>query len=551
MPLPLPLFSAFRLSVAFALLASLLVAPRPLVGGETAATLTDEPSASVAATMLAHASDHASGWRMYWRADQGRRELIQHWIAADDAPLHGIELAIHSGTNAPLDNARLVVALSTAKQERVALAGPLSTEVFRTEIDLPANAGHQAYRRGRWLRITFPAAKLKAGASYALHLAFAAEKPGPQDVVFSVEPFSSDTTETASGFRQDGAEWKWWRNQSRLGALRIRLLHEAPSVETRTSVSEPRILRIDPRDPAAFPTLKAAAALARPGDTLWLAPESGPYREELSITTSGTADAPITIEGNGNEITGFDPVRFAATPDGGHVADIGVDYPFVLRHRGTRILEDATTRRFTSGASYSANTKRLTLAPGVSPEDWEVSGRTFVVRLRGVSHHRYRDLVASGALNDGFNLHGAGSGLRFENITGCHNLDEGFSAHGDMDSEIIGGRFFGNDNGVYNIERSHTRLQNVDIRDNLGIGLCASQARIDAENVRVWANGMAQVLVFNRGDIRAENLSVHRNPRSARAWVTYKESARWAAPVTLNDAASTIPGLRRLETNEP
>ncbi|MDR1281808.1 MAG: right-handed parallel beta-helix repeat-containing protein [Opitutaceae bacterium] len=319
-------------------------------------------------------------------------------------------------------------------------------------------------------------------------------------------------------------------------AVTARIAEDAPAP---APAAAGRWLRVDPRDPAAFPTLAAAAAAVRPGDTLWLAPGSGPYREELYIVKSGTSDAPITIEGNGNEITGFDPVIFSSQRS----ATVTTEYPFVLRHRGVRIPEDAATGRFAapsaaSAITWDAATKTLALGPEADPGGWEISTRYFVVRIQGVSHHRYRNLVASGARNDGFNLHGRGSDLLFENITGCHNLDEGFSAHDDILSEIREGRFFGNDNGVYNIQRSHTRVRDLLIWENLGIGLCQREATLEGENIRIWGNGMVQLATEKSGVIRVSNLVVHRNPHATRPWRTYMESAKsTAAPATFGGEA--------------
>jgi hypothetical protein len=304
-----------------------------------------------------------------------------------------------------------------------------------------------------------------------------------------------------------------------------------------------RQLRVDPRDPAAFATLKAAAAQALPGDTLWLAPQSGPYREELYLSQSGTEEAPIHVEGNGNEITGYDPLIFTPGPDGRLGADVAVPYPFALRHQGTRIPEDAVTRRFSSGISYDPVARRLILDETTSLEGWEISVRPFAVRIEGVSHQHYRNLVASGSRNDGFNLHGSGSHLLFENITGCDNLDEGFSSHDHMESEIRGGRFYGNDNGMVNIGNSSTRLSDIRIWHNLGIGFeLHDQAVVEVAGLRVWGNGMRQFALIGAPVFGGVDIIIYRNLNTSRPWLTYMESAKQTqAPVTLvGDAARAL-----------
>jgi hypothetical protein len=298
----------------------------------------------------------------------------------------------------------------------------------------------------------------------------------------------------------------------------------------------------DTNDTSAFATLREAAVRVRPGDVIWIAPGSGPYREELFIRTSGTADAPITIEGNGNEITGFTPLVFHpatnATTTGHRVADVTVPYPFVLRHRGRRIPEDAATRRFASSVVWDATQRTLTLTdPATNDQDWEISARAFAVRIQDASHHRYRNIVASGSLNDGFNLHGAGQNLVFENITGCDNLDEGFSAHDDIRCEIREGRFYGNDNGIYNIRKSVMRIRNVDIFQNLGMGLALREASVEADDIRVWSSGMRQLHIEQDGVLRGRRIAIYRIAHTSRLWLTYKESAGFGAIATLGGQA--------------
>lgn len=307
-------------------------------------------------------------------------------------------------------------------------------------------------------------------------------------------------------------------------------------------------------DASAFATLREAAAHVRPGDVIWIAPGSGPYREELFIRTSGTDEAPITIEGNGNEITGFAPLAFrpvtaagttaAGTTAAGHrVADVPVPYPFVLRHHGRRIPEDAATHRFAGSVIWDATQKTLTLTdPSTSDEGWEISARAFAVRIQDVSHHRYRNIVASGSLNDGFNLHGTGQNLVFENITGCDNLDEGFSAHDDIHCEIREGRFYGNDNGIYNIQRSSMRIRNLDIFKNLGLGLAIREAAIDADNVRVWSSGIRQLHIERNGVLSGRRIVIHRLAHATRPWLTHKESAGLSVIATFSGQASEPAG---------
>lgn len=531
---------------------SCLPAAEPSV---SAALLDDAPPGSVALSPWSE-PPAPSGWRLH-RAGDGQRELTQHWLQGQAALLRGAVFAIQAGARSPLEGSALDITLTRASADSVPASGPgpLPEVVFSGKAALPANTGRQAYRRGRWLALALPPAQLEAGRRYALHLAFAGALSEPQEIVFAIAPLDADDPAFASGFSQNGAPWKWWREKSRPGALLLHLVTDRPGhAPAAIPLAGGRTLRVDPRDPEAFPTLRAAAAQVRAGDTLWLAPGSGPYREELYITASGTPDAPVVIEGNGNEITGFDPLRFNRDPDGKLRSPVAAPHPFVLRHQGKRVPEDASARRFSGPVAYDADARVLTLAEGVSPEGWEISVRTHAVRLLNVSHHRYRNLVASGARNDGFNLHGRGEGLVFEDITGRDNLDEGFSAHGHVACEINGGRFFGNDNGVYNIQQSSTRIRNVDIYDNLGIGLCVSEGRIEADHLRIWGNGMLQATLQKEGVLRGRDILVYRNEHPARPWVSYMESARWTAPATVSRAladTAAAAGIRLVAESTP
>ena len=49
------------------------------------------------------------------------------------------------------------------------------------------------------------------------------------------------------------------------------------------------------------------------------------------------------------------------------------------------------------------------------------------------------------------NVHGDARGLKFYNIVGYDCFDEGFSAHDTCECEIIGGRFYGNENGIADV----------------------------------------------------------------------------------------------------
>lgn len=300
---------------------------------------------------------------------------------------------------------------------------------------------------------------------------------------------------------------------------------------------DPRVLEIDRRGGAAYASIAQAIATGlNPGDTLRLAPGSGPYRESVFIPSSGTAEAPIVLDASGETITGCDPLVGFQTVNGVTTCDLTAYWtsgrtpqgftqvngrwtaisvpsgapqpmPFVLSYRGERVVQSTAVRTTPSGklgqltrhATLSDDGNTLTLLPGVSAEDWEISTRDFVIRVYNTSHQTYRNLKATGSLNDGINLHGDGTALRFENVEGFNNLDEGFSAHDTITCHIRGGVFYRNDNGLVNVNNSVLTADDVLCHDNFGYGVAFMNAAIaDLDHLRTARNGVCGLAVRNQ-----------------------------------------------------
>lgn len=290
-----------------------------------------------------------------------------------------------------------------------------------------------------------------------------------------------------------------------------------------------RVVRVDRRGGADYASLAEAAKVLEPGDTLRIEPGSGPYREVLFVARSGTEEAPIVVEGCGNLITGFEPLKGFRREGDRWVCPLPAKYPCVLAYRGERLRELPSDGRFDRYARLSEQRDALVLDPGVSTEGWEYSARYFVVKILDASHQTYRGLRASGALNDGFNLHGKGRGLRFSDIEGFDNLDEGFSAHDEIESSIEGGRFWNNENGLGNIGKSRTRVENVDCWDNLGWGVFMRECGLSARNLRSWGNGKRQIYFYNGATLDLENVTAYAPPYPSAPWATFFESRSYDA----------------------
>ncbi|MDQ3814617.1 MAG: right-handed parallel beta-helix repeat-containing protein [Armatimonadota bacterium] len=336
-----------------------------------------------------------------------------------------------------------------------------------------------------------------------------------------------------------------------MAALVLELLACPQVMPAQTeATAQRRVLEVDRDGSGAYQTLREVAAAAQPGDTIRLKPKSGPYREELYVRASGTAAAPITIDGGGNLITGFEPLTGFVRRGDAWVCRLPVPFPCVLTYRGERLLQDTKTGQFMKYATLNEAQDTITLLPGVEPTDWEISTRLFAVRIANVSHHIYKNIRASGSLNDGFNLHGTGTNLIFENIEGFHNLDEGFSAHDHIASTVRGGQFWGNDNGIGNIADSQTVAEDIDCRDNLGWGIWLSQCTMEMKRVRIWGNGVTQLLL-NKADVTCADVTVYTPSFMARPWVSYMESKKATFSLPYINHDSTMQGTPPVIRAEP
>jgi hypothetical protein len=299
-----------------------------------------------------------------------------------------------------------------------------------------------------------------------------------------------------------------------------------------------RDLLVDQRGSAEFKTLRDAAAVAAPGDTIIIAKHSGPYRETLRIRASGTADAPITVEGNGETITGFTTLHGFQRSGSTWTCRLPKPFPLLITFQGKRILQDHATGKLLGPVKLLEDGQTIELTPGTPIGGWEISTLPCAVQIYNTSHQVYRNIVATGALNDGFNLHGKGTGLRFENITGAQNFDEGFSAHDEIECSIKNGDFWGNDNGLCNVGRSVVQAENLRCHDNLGFGFfLAGEARGELVRVDAWNNGASQVRFDRQTSGTCQDVRAWARPTTDRPWVAYQESASLKTAPTLGSVA--------------
>lgn len=468
-----------------------------------------EPQVTPDASFVTPGQD--GGMRVYWIEGQGRRDLGQQFQVDHAFEARQLAVKINSGTDGFDAKAPFKLTFAQADASR-AQPGKILAEFegVVTGGDQPSS--------GKWLVFSFPAVEFAPG-HYVFLLQYAEPGPAGRSMVLQVST-SAGAYPGGKGIMSDSAD----PAKLNFGLPIHFILSSSARVMGDSASLERRTLRVDQRGGADYTSLAAAAADCRPGDTISLVPGSGPYREPLEITASGRVDAPIVVEGNGELVTGFEPLTAFRRDGEAYVCDIPVEYPYVLTYRGERLRQDAVTGQFTDYAVLSADRQSISLLPGVSPEGWEVSSRVYVVKIWNVSHHVYRNLRASGAQNDAFNLHGTGKNLVFENIEGFHCLDEGFSAHDDIRCEIRKGSFHGNDNGIVNIARSFMEASDIEIFDNLGWGLYLLECEAVLDHVTVRDNGLAQILLAD-SSVTWTNITAAKPAWDTRQWITYKESA--------------------------
>ena len=487
---------------------------------------------------VAHVDESATKGLAWRWTSEGRRDVGQCFQVSE--PLEARELAIQ---------------VSSAMAKALPDA-PFRLQIFRSEggISLDAKVAEgtgklpgaaERPKSGTWLLFTFDPVKLEAGR-YAFLLQFTDGEAEGQGVVFRVGSAASDENSALISSPDNPEKYQ------RCPPLNF-IISGGGEPQAAADKGEGRELLVDQRGGTPYRTIAAAVQEAGAGDTIRLAQGSGPYRESLYLKQSGQEGKRIVFDGSGETITGFDPLTGFHEEEGKWVCDLkpiltslkGVQgfslvngewkndafpkaLPTVLTYRGERLIQNATDGQFTKYARLSEDGGMLILEEGVSPEGWEIAVRPHVVRVLNVSHQLYKNLRASGSLNDGFNLHGRGEDLVFENIEGFHNLDEGFSGHDQIRCRIEKGRFWGNDNGLYGSQEDLVASE-IDIHDNLGYGFGISDGRAKLSRSRVWANGMCQI-AQSQGTAMYEDVEVYEQMQPERPWQTVQESRKQEKP---------------------
>lgn len=201
-------------------------------------------------------------------------------------------------------------------------------------------------------------------------------------------------------------------------------------------------------------TFKRAAALLSPGSTLHLA-ENQTFREPLIISTSGTPESPITIDGHGATIDlGTDATAGPWVADGdAWILDrpepqwekgavwqmarmyVGNRYICPIDPRNQKSLVPGLVEQLADGRM------RVCFPAGTTPSSSQsvtLNARSNIscVAMVGQSNIVIRDLTSRFAGNDGFNIHGSCLNIKLQNVKAEFNGDEGISAHEESFVEV-------------------------------------------------------------------------------------------------------------------
>ncbi len=247
-----------------------------------------------------------------------------------------------------------------------------------------------------------------------------------------------------------------------------------------------------------FKTIAKALSKAGPGDTVNLA-KGQVFKESVKIGNfAGEPGRPLTVDGHGALINGLVPLDLSLwAPAGeglfksesfyrniissGELSSYKGD-PKGLHYRFFFVFDGKMQRM---GRTCKARCAPFKKPEALAPGEWtfdegssayyiKTDGRSladckieYPSLLNGValsgncSNIVIRGIAATGVVNDGFNIHGRSSNLRFESIVAFECGDDGVSAHEECDFDLDGFASYGNATGVCNIGKSKCGLSRM------------------------------------------------------------------------------------------
>lgn len=234
---------------------------------------------------------------------------------------------------------------------------------------------------------------------------------------------------------------------------------------------------------APLATVQAAVNAAAPGDVIHLGPPGALFRQQVTFRDRTN----LTLDGHGATLDGSDPLP----DDGWETVSEGL-----RRIRLRRPPMDRHLLTFDGRTEHMGRTQSSNARPFPEPEQLadgqfafvaidEYDGWLYVrsnakqlewsTRVNGVATGGtnrglvVRNLKTRSFLNDGFNIHGHGYDLTFEQVEGTDCFDEGFSAHEDCTCRIRDGRFWGCENAVADVNDSQTDYLRCEFGGSLSV----------------------------------------------------------------------------------
>jgi len=240
---------------------------------------------------------------------------------------------------------------------------------------------------------------------------------------------------------------------------------------------------------------KTAAAKAQPGDTIKLIPSDKPLYLLLNLTNiKGTPEAPITVDGSFNVLTGSRQVL---------ASEISEVSPGLFVLKGTQpwgeaqrirffMLFDKVINRMGQHSKYKGEPFkkvedlkdnewtlvdnkdlyfRLPEGKTVDNVSVEIPRLDSGVQVAGASANLViKNLIARNFLNDGYNIHGNCKNIVFENVAAIYNGDDSASAHEECEVTVRNLVGINNGTGLCHIQNAvvnheNCYLEGADSRD--------------------------------------------------------------------------------------
>ena len=198
----------------------------------------------------------------------------------------------------------------------------------------------------------------------------------------------------------------------------------------------------------------------------------------------GTPGNPITIDGQGSELIGSDPV----SPEGWMLdektgvyqrSDLRVIRRFFLVMDGAAIFPSKEAPANLPPGQWCEAGGVIYFRPpaGKTPGDMAIEA---TVRINGIqiagetTEIVIRNFNARYFANDGYNIHGNARAVAFHHCNARDMGDEGFSAHGTTETLLDGAIYENCDNGVFNVNTGgRTITRNIVVRAarRMGFGI--------------------------------------------------------------------------------